>query len=272
MGLAAVAALAVGAGIAGQAMAAPQTPTSVTTAVNSSAALFEDPMGQLMSREVTVADGPVEWRGAQTTTLHLSEAGAAIDSVRVSVGGVLRSPGGLPLNLDRADFDARVYEVSVVRDWPGAWRVGAGDYDLDVSPHAGVGVSNLGGQAEAGAVVRLGKGLDDDVAQRLGDIGVRDGASFGDHGRWYLFAAASGRAVGLNMLRSDDGWDRAGWSTDPSSALIGDAHVGIGYRRGAMQTSLGYVHREVKGQHMIFGQETRDDSMVAFSLSIKPRH
>ncbi|OYW84618.1 MAG: hypothetical protein B7Z22_10280, partial [Hyphomonas sp. 32-62-5] len=25
--------------------------------------------------------------------------------------------------------------------------------------------------------------------------------AFGDRGRWYIFAAASGRAVGLNMLR-----------------------------------------------------------------------
>jgi hypothetical protein len=27
----------------------------------------------------------------------------------------------------------------------------------------------------------------------------------------------------------------------------------------------------VKGQHMIWGQQTRDDSLVAFSLSIKPQ-
>jgi hypothetical protein len=101
-------------------------------------------------------------------------------------------------------------------------------------------------------------------------MGVRDGASFGDEGRWYLFAAASGRAVGLNMLRGDSGWDGAGWSTDPAASLIADAHLGVGWRRGDMQTSLGLVHREVKGEHMIWGQETKADSLVAFTFSIKP--
>jgi hypothetical protein len=38
-----------------------------------------------------------------------------------------------------------------------------------------------------------------------------------------------------------------------------------------MQTSFGYIHREVKGEHRISGAETKDDSVVAFSLSIKPR-
>jgi len=39
-----------------------------------------------------------------------------------------------------------------------------------------------------------------------------------------------------------------------------------------MQTSFGYIHREVKGEHMVFGQETKEDSMLAFSLSIKPQN
>lgn len=38
-----------------------------------------------------------------------------------------------------------------------------------------------------------------------------------------------------------------------------------------MQTSFGYMHRAVKGDHMLMGQEAKDDSVVAFSLSIKPR-
>ena len=75
--------------------------------------------------------------------------------------------------------------------------------------------------------------------------------------------------MGLNVLRSEAGWNRDGWTTDASTALIGDAHVGVGYRKGAMQTSFGYIHREVKGEHMIFGERTREDSVVAFSLTIK---
>jgi hypothetical protein len=37
-----------------------------------------------------------------------------------------------------------------------------------------------------------------------------------------------------------------------------------------MQTSFGYIHREVKGQNMLFGVDPKSDSMVAFSLSIRP--
>jgi hypothetical protein len=67
------------------------------------------------------------------------------------------------------------------------------------------------------------------------------------------------------------GWDRAGWTTDQTSTLIGDAQLGVGWRKGALQTSLGYIHRQVKGAHMLYGVEAHDDSMVAFSLSLKPR-
>ena len=84
-------------------------------------------------------------------------------------------------------------------------------------------------------------------------------------------SAASGRAVGLNVLRNGNGWDGQGWTTDPSSALVGDAHVGVAYRKGAMQTSFGYIHREVKGEHMVFNQETKEDSVLAFTFSIKPQ-
>lgn len=229
----------------------------------------DDPIARLLERETYRAGaGPVRWT-TRTVRLNTSQSGA-VDSLRLSLGGALRSPGGLPLDLDRAEFDADAYEVALTRDWPAAVRFEAGDYDLDVTPHAGLGVSNAGGQAEAGATLTLAQRTSDAVESRLKSLGVQDGASFGDAGRWYLFAAASGRAVGLNVLRNDSGWDRAGWSTDPSSRLIGDAQVGVAWRKGALQTSFGYIHREVKGEHMLMGQESKDDSVVAFSLSIKP--
>lgn len=231
-------------------------------------AVATDPAYDAGQRETYAAgQGPVRWRTGETVAVTDS---GAVDRLRVSVGGPLRTPGGLPLNPERAQFEAQAYEITLTRDWPAAMRFAAGGYDVDVSPHAGVGVATDGGRAEAGATVRLGPGRDSEIEERLNAMGVRDGDAFGEKGRWYVFAAASGRAVGLNMLRSNDGWDQAGWSTDPSSALIGDAHVGVGWRQGPMQASLGYVHREVKGQHMIWGQETRDDQIVALSFSIKP--
>ena len=226
-----------------------------------------DPISSLIERE-TYRPGaaPVRWSTGQAA---LSRSGDT--ALRVSVGGALRTPGGLPLNLARGQYDADAYEVAVVHDWPAAFGFDTRSFAVDLTPHAGVGVTNLGGTAEAGATLRLSQRVSDSAVRRLKAMGVSDGAAFGDRGRWYMFAAASGRAVGLNMLHGETGWDRAGWTTDATSTLIGDAQVGVGWRRGPLQTSLGYIHREVKGQHMLWGQDTRQDSMVAFSLSIKPK-
>lgn len=237
---------------------APRTPSSDV-----------DPISRLIERETyRPGAGLVRWT-SQAVQLSQSSGGGPVDSLRVSVGGALRTLGGLPLNMDHAQYEADAYEVALTRDWPGALAFDTRRFGVDLTPHAGVGVTNVGGSAEAGATLRLMQ-RDSSAARRLAAMGVRDGASFGDRGRWYLFAAASGRAVGLNMLHGETGWDRAGWTTDQTSALIGDAQVGIGFRKGPMQTSLGYIHREVKGQNMLFGQETKQDSMVAFSLTIKP--
>ncbi|HEY0435871.1 MAG TPA: lipid A-modifier LpxR family protein [Phenylobacterium sp.] len=231
-----------------------------------------DPISSLIARETyEPGQGPVRWQTGETRLS--ASAGGPIDSLRVSVGGVLRAVGGAPVNLANAQYEARAYEVALTRDWPAAISFEGKAFGVDVTPHAGVGVTNIGGSAEAGATLQLSQrqSLREQTSERLKALGLRDGAHFGDRGRWYLFAAASGRAVGLNMLHNQDGWDRAGWTQDAASTLVGDAQVGVGFRKGPMQTSLGYIHREVKGQHMIWGQDTRGDSMVAFSLSIKPK-
>ena len=78
------------------------------------------------------------------------------------------------------------------------------------------------------------------------------------------------RADAEPHLREDGAWDNEGWTTDAATALVGDAHVGVGWRKGPLQTSVGYIHREVKGQHMLFGQKAKEDSVVAFSFTVKP--
>jgi hypothetical protein len=180
-----------------------------------------------------------------------------------------RGPGGAPLNLNRAQYDVGAYEVALTRDWPAALAYDGRRFGVDITPHAGLGMTSFGGSAEAGATLRLMQ-RDSIAAERLRALGVRDGATFGERGRWYLFAAASGRAVGLNMLHGETGWDRAGWTTDATSTLIGDTQLGVGWRKGAVQSSFGYIHREVKGQNRLWGLDTKPDSMVAFSFSIRP--
>jgi hypothetical protein len=228
-----------------------------------------DPISHLIDHETYDPGlGLVRWMTG-ATQLPTSSSGA-VDSLRISVGGTLRTPGGLPLNLSHAQYDASAYEVALTRDWPAALAYDGRGFGVDVTPHAGIGVTNLGGSAEAGATLRLMQ-KDAAVKERLNAMGVRDGTSFGDKGRWYLFAAASGRAVGLNMLHGDQGWDRAGVTTDQTSTLIGDTQVGVGWRKGDVQTSFGYIHREVKGeQSILWGVDPRPDSMVAFSFQIRP--
>jgi len=211
--------------------------------------------------------GIVVW---QTGEVQLSPAaaGGPVDSLRVNIAGALRRPLGLPTNLERSQFETEDVDVTLVRSWPAAVSLRTDALAFDVSPHAGVGFSRLGGQAEAGAMLKVSR--EDRAVQRLKQLGIDDGARLKDQGRWYLFAAASGRAVGLNVLRDGGQWDRAGWTTDATGALVGDAQIGLGWRRGDLQSSFGVIHREVRGQHMVFGQKTEADTLAAFSFSIRP--
>ncbi len=171
--------------------------------------------------------------------------------------------------VERHDTDR--YALDGVRAWPQAVRFRSEGLDVDIAPHAAFRVAGFGAQAVGGATVTVSKSRGERALEQLRDMGVKDGARFGDKGRWYLFAAASGQAVGLNMLPGEGGWDRAGWSTDVASALVGDAQVGVGFRKGDMQSSFGVIHREVKGRHMVWGQQTRDDTVAAFTFSLRPQ-
>jgi Uncharacterized protein conserved in bacteria (DUF2219) len=256
---------------AAQSVATPATSAALAQAAFAPQVGGTDPIGEILDRHVrTPRAAQTSWRTHAYRLTPKAVDSGPVDSLRVSLGEPRRTLGGLPLTFDPAFDSAKAYEVSLVRNWPGAISFDNGKIGLDVSPHAGFGVSSSGNVAEAGATVRIGRSREDVAVERLRDMGVGDGSSFGLEGRWYLFAAASGRAVGLNMLRGEAGWDRAGWTTDPTGSLVGDAQIGVGWRKGPAQTSFGLIHREVKGQHMLFGQETHDDTMVAVSFTIRP--
>lgn len=191
-------------------------------------------------------------------------AAQAVDALRITVGRITQGPGGAPAQPGApVASEQAAYELTYTRNWPR--KVAAGDFDLAVTPHAGIGVSNAGGEAEAGASVQLSR---PSWAERFTP---GDGARFGDRGRWYLFGAASGRAVGLNMLHDKDGWSRGGLSLDSASALISDVQAGIGWRKGSIQASLAWMKRKVKAAETLVGLDTRDDTTVAVTVSVKPR-
>ena len=205
--------------------------------------------------------------GAAAAQTRVPDLSAALD---LKGAAFVQTPALTPRGFD----DDRLGEVALKR-WPKALSFSSDTLEFEVAPHAGFGVSERGrGQAEGGATLVVSpKTRGERAMEQLRELGLKDGrAAFGDTGRWYLFAAASGQAIGLNMLRGEGGgWDRAGWSADTTSALVGDAQVGVGWRKGDMQSSFGVIHREVKGKHMIFGQPTRDDTVAAFTFSFRPQ-
>lgn len=147
--------------------------------------------------------------------------------------------------------------------------------EFKVLPYAGARLGDASEQAQPGAMVEFGPGRssrDDKVAAKLKAMGVKDGAEFGDRGRWYTFVAGSGAAVGLNMRRDPDGLLRNyGLSVDPTAA-IGDTQAGVGWRKGDLQASVGYVHRTFKPA---YGMQNIDfdnkDEMVGVSFALKAR-
>jgi hypothetical protein len=107
---------------------------------------------------------------------------------------------------------------------------------------------------------------------KLRELGVKDGATqYGAQGRFYLFAAVHGQAVGLNLQTQGGSLHRTGWSTDQTSALVGDGQVGLGWRKGGMEAAIGYVHRGVHLRNTPVGaSDSYTDDMGALSLTFHP--
>jgi len=198
------------------------------------------------------------WREGPTYTDRLS----------LTTRGDLRRADGSPLPATPADelaIENADYDVSYVRGFPAARGYTASGLEVTVTPHAGLALGSRGGSAEAGATVKIGRDLDNLVP---------DGVDrFGERGRWYIYAAGSGRAVGYNFARTRDGdFARSGYSHDAGS-FLGDASLGVAWRKGDMQSSFGLVYREVEIEGRRFGpgvDRDVDEGLVAFQLSIKP--
>ncbi|ADK99495.1 hypothetical protein Bresu_0181 [Brevundimonas subvibrioides ATCC 15264] len=221
--------------------------------------------------EVEDAFAPTDMRNpfaAATTHDVWIEGDGHADRLRMRARGELRRADGAPLPvspLDQGAFQAEGYDVSYTRGWPVARGYTASGLEVSLTPHAGIGVGDRGGLAEAGATLKIGRGID-----RLVPEGS---AAFGQRARWYLYAAGSGTAVGYNFARNRDGdYARSGVSHD-SGNFLGDASVGIALRRGDMQGSFGIVYREIEAEGMRSGRGIDNDvteGLVAFQLSIKP--
>ena len=222
--------------------------------------------------DIPTAFRPTDGSGLTASTRRdvWIEHSAHADRVTLETAGRLRRADGSPLPvtpLDAAELEPDAYDLRYVRGFRGASGRTASGLEVSLTPHAGVGVGSEGGSAEAGATLKIGSGLN-----RLAPDGHE---RFGERPRWYLYAAGSGRAVGYNFARTRDGdYARSGYTQDRGS-FLGDASIGVAYRRGDVHTSLGVVYREIdagKGLRGMDGLDTDlDEGLIAFQLSIKPR-
>jgi hypothetical protein len=190
------------------------------------------------------------------------------DRLRLTARGGLRRADGAPVpatSLDAAGLDVDSYDLSYTRGWAAARGYTRSGLEVAFIPHAGLGVGDSGGTAEAGATLRIGSGMD--------DVAPKGSERFGDRARWYVYAAGSGRAVGYNFARNRDGdYARSGMSHD-SGSFLGDASIGVAYRKGDLQSSFGVVYREIEAEGLRGGEGfDRDvaEGLIAFQLSIKP--
>ena len=83
-------------------------------------------------------------------------------------------------------------------------------------------------------------------------------------GRWFLFAASSGKAFGLNIIRDPlNGWRQAGWSQE-RIAQTNQGQMGVAWRHGDAQLALGASRRKL--QVMNF---SRDDTVLGITWSTR---
>jgi hypothetical protein len=214
------------------------------------------------SRVASASDGLIAWHSSQVSR---AAGGGAVDTVRMSTASVSRTPIIGP----NTTYDTAATDVTFIRGWPSAMIVRAGAIGVNVTPHAGFGIGSGGGSsAEAGATLKIGS-VKDALNDRLAAMGVKNGAkAYGNQSRIYLFAAVRGQAVGLNMQQTVGGLQRSGWSTDQTSALVGDGQVGVGWRKGSVEATVGYVHRGVHVKNAPLGaSDSYADDMAALSLT-----
>lgn len=85
-------------------------------------------------------------------------------------------------------------------------------------------------------------------------------------GRWMLYAASSGKAYGLNLIRDTfGGWRNAGYSEE-KMARFGSRQIGVGYRKGNSLISLSATRRKLNSIDY-----SDKDTVVGVSVSVRGR-
>jgi hypothetical protein len=185
-------------------------------------------------------DAGLSWRPGQGLvrwSLGDNRALAPTGGLRVATASLEANPiAALLRPSPPAGVGADAYELTYVRNWPAAVNVQKGRLNLDITPHAGLGLSSAGAQiAEVGAMLRLGARLMDAIGA---DDAVRGS-------RLYLFAGANRRATGLNLLQSQTVRAKLN-AGGVGEGVVRQAEAGLGFRQGAVSASLGYSYERTR--------------------------
>lgn len=81
----------------------------------------------------------------------------------------------------------------------------------------------------------------------------------------YVFAGATPAET---RLRDDPRWTPAN-DADRASSIV-NTKIGVGYRKGPMESSFGYMRRELRDAPTLYGDKPRRDSMIGVSLKFRP--
>ena len=199
-------------------------------------------------------EGVVAWTSSET---WLPSGSGAVDRLRVASGSAAIVPGA-PVWLNPSLGD-QIFDVSYTRGWPRALSVRSNGYGVDVTPHAGLGLTSAGESAEAGATLRFGG------ADMLDELGAR-----GRPGQWYFYAQSSGRAVGYNLIKGDPTFHSANLFTQAEPGFMSDAEAGVAWRRGSMQASFGYTQRDLHLGTLRDTGISSHESVVGLTFSFRP--
>jgi hypothetical protein len=199
--------------------------------------------------------GVVSWTSSET---WFQSGANAIDRLRVTSGSAALAPGA-PVWLNPSLGD-QIFDVSYTRGWPAALSLRSHGYGVDLTPHAGLGLTSVGESAEAGATLRFGG------ADMLDALGARN-----KPGQWYFYAQSSGRAIGYNLNKGDLPTLRStNLFTQLEPGYMSDAEAGVAWRRGNMQASFGYTQRDFYLNNLRDTGMQSHESVVGFTFSFRP--
>ena len=218
-------------------------------------ATLQPATGGSSSVSVVSPSGAISWTSSET---WFQSGANAVDRLRIASGSAAIVPGA-PVWLNPALGD-QIFDVSYTRGWPAALSLRTHGYGMDVTPHAGLGLTSAGESAEAGATLRFGG------ADALDTLGARN-----KPGHWYFYAQSSGRAIGYNLNKNDlPTFHSANLFTQFEPGYISDAEAGVAWRRGNVQASFGYTQRDFYLSNMRDTGMQSHESVVGFTFSFRP--